>query len=684
LVGGPVAGEPPPSRVEPGGWGWEGVAAVALVLWAATTLGAASLLLPVKVVSDGPIYHLYFAARWWKAQRLDLIAAPFGENGATYFPAIGDLWFNALMIAWGGDRLAKIGQAPFLLVSGLTTCAIARRLGAGRASATVAAAWFVAVTPLMLFSFEANVDTLFTAGYLLAVYWFLRHAMGDDGLPALALGALAAGCALGSKATGVVFVPPLLLLGLVSAWCRGIGLRERLAGLLTVAAMPLTVAGFWYARNAMLTGNPLYPLHLEAFGRVLLRGWYGREVMPLSPYYIPVSDLGALGDTLLVVFDPRLVPLWLAALAGLWSWGRAQGGLGDAATTARPRISVDRWVWAASALAVLNIALYWLAIPYRTQQRFMFHAVGLASVPLARTFERYRAVRRLGVALLALHLLTPQAWPFSTPGHTPPQEPPWDMSRWVPNSVDCLISLPIGPERIRQASADPAVLASLVLRLAIGLGAWATAWFFARAVTARGFLAWVKAALAATVLVSGTLAAMYPWGLDSRRHFFPAFGDYYRGWLTFDLRCGPNGARVAYAGTNLPYFLMGVGLRNEVRYVNIDAHRDWLLHDYHRAAVLDGTAPRTWPNTRPGWDRIATDERAWLANLRAERIQWLVVTRANPAEGSHNLADPEEFPIERQWADAHPETFELVYGARERDPRFRLYRVLPERASGPS
>ena len=45
-----------------------------------------SLLLAVKVVSDGPIYHLYFAARWWKAGRLILVAAPFGENAATYFP----------------------------------------------------------------------------------------------------------------------------------------------------------------------------------------------------------------------------------------------------------------------------------------------------------------------------------------------------------------------------------------------------------------------------------------------------------------------------------------------------------------------------------------------------------------------------------------------------------------------
>ena len=75
--------------------------ALGLVVWTLAVLGMHSLLLPVKVVSDGPIYHLYFAARWWKAGRLFLVAAPFGENAATYFPANGDAWFTWLMVELG-------------------------------------------------------------------------------------------------------------------------------------------------------------------------------------------------------------------------------------------------------------------------------------------------------------------------------------------------------------------------------------------------------------------------------------------------------------------------------------------------------------------------------------------------------------------------------------------------------
>ena len=190
------------------------IVCLALVLSAVVVLGMRSLLLGVKVVSDGPIYHLYFAARWWKAGRLFLVASPFGENAATYFPANGDLWFSWLMATWGGERLAKLGQAPFLVLAGLAAYGCARRLGASRSASVVATCWFVSSTPLLLFSFEPNVDTIFVAGYLMAAYFFLRASTGAgdtaeaargtdwQSVPrnrsaetaAYCLGALAAGC----------------------------------------------------------------------------------------------------------------------------------------------------------------------------------------------------------------------------------------------------------------------------------------------------------------------------------------------------------------------------------------------------------------------------------------------------------------------------------------------------------
>ena len=171
---------------------WDAVLCVSLLLSTALILGMKSLFLGVKVVSDGPIYHLYFAARWWKAGRLFFVASPFGENAATYFPANGDLWFTWLMTSWGGDRLAKVGQAPFLVLAGAAAYACARRLGAGRAASLVATCWFASSSPLLIFSFEPNVDTIFVAGYLLSAYFFASAAEGAGDTAACWLGALSA------------------------------------------------------------------------------------------------------------------------------------------------------------------------------------------------------------------------------------------------------------------------------------------------------------------------------------------------------------------------------------------------------------------------------------------------------------------------------------------------------------
>ena len=156
---------------------------------------------------------------------------------------------------------------------------------------------------------------------------------------------------------------------------------------------------------------------------------------------------------------------------------------------------------------------------------------------------------------------------------------------------------------------------------------------------------------------------------------YPPFPDFYGGWQRLEAGSGPRGTRVAYAGTNIPYYLFGKDLRNDVRYVNVDRHRDWLLHDYHREAMREGAG--TWPNPRPGWDRSSPDYAAWLANLDAERINLVVVTRVNPAEGSHNVYDPRGLSDRARVGRRAPGVVSCsLYGRRPRTTRGSgLYRV---------
>jgi len=669
---------------------WDALAGLALVLSTALLFLLRSLLLAVKVVSDGPIYHLYFAARWWKAGRVFLVAAPFGETAATYFPANGDLWFTWLMATWGGDRLAKVGQVPFLVLAGWAAFGCARLLGAGRSASVVATLLFVSSTLFLSYSFEPNVDTIFVAGYLVAAYFFLRVSLGAGDTAAVVLGALAAGLAMGTKAVGVVFIPPLLVLAIGGTLVQSGATRTKIVRALAIALVPLVSGGYWLIRNGLVTGNPVYPLEVRWWGHTVWHGWYGPEVMRFSPDYIAFTNWRALGDTLSYVLDPRLLPLWIGSLAVVWAI-KSPGTTG-----------MRRGIAIFSLMAVLNVVIFWVCIPYRTQARFMLHAVGLLVAPLAVTLDRGRWLRHLAVLLLGIHVLTPQNWPFPTREDAIP----WDLTRVVPNAINAPLPLfsrfgqilqagkstrsvrnvlpgrrPVDVD-VNDAETWTRLVQSVGLIFGIGLASalLVSTWcgVFAKS-TRLGRRALSVGALALFLL----LGYLEVWceGLSRRDELYPIFPEFLMGWHHLEARSGPTGSRVAYAGTNLPYYLLGNGLRNEVRYVNVDRHRDWLMHDYHREARARGL--ENWPNSRPGWDRMRPDFQAWVDNLEAEGIQLLVVTRTNPDEGIHNIADSEYFPIERRWADSHPGQFEPLYGVAENDRWFRLYRFWRSRSDRP-
>ncbi len=657
---GPRPGEPAAvaeHECDSAGWSVPATIAVGLALWACLVIGIPSLMLPVKVVSDGPIYHLHFAARWWQEGRLSLIASPFGETAAAYFPANGDLWFAGLMVGWGGDRLARVGQAPFLLASALAVYALARRLGAGRSAAVLATTWFVTSTPILLFSFEPNVDTIFMAGYLLAVVFLARYALEDAELVNLILAGLAAGASWGCKPTATVFQPTLLLVGAAVILRRpgGRGLRlGHLAGFLLASG---ALAAYWFGRNFWLTGNPIYPAHLSVLGRTVLAGWFPTEAMSRSQFYIPRAAWPALLDILITVLDPRELLFWIAAALGLGA-------------VRSPSPAVRRWLWLCRGLAVANIALYWLVIPYRTQQRFMVQALGLLVPPLAALIGDRRPLQWAAAAILAVHLTTGQGWPV-----------PIQVTGLIPAPPLGAVSLPYTLEQWRVTLSRDATSAYLAAKVLGGLAALAVAWLWARAVRRPSRMT-VGLGLLATGAVVGLAIVAVERGLGGTRPRFPGFPEYYRAWNVLDQTCPPTGSRIAYAGTNLPYYLMGSDLRNWVGYVNIDANPHWLMHDYHRSAAGRGE-PVLWDTPRPGWDRIRPDREAWLANLEAAGIEWLVVARVNPVDGPFNLVagDPEQFPIERRWAEERPDRFVPLYGSNPPDPQMRIYRVIPSKKS---
>ncbi len=93
----------------------------------------------------------------------------------------------------------------------------------------------------------------------------------------------------------------------------------------------------------------------------------------------------------------------------------------------------------------------------------------------------------------------------------------------------------------------------------------------------------LRATIAASAMVAVPCTGAWRQVAESRATF--PIAPLARAWDRLDRLAGSRSARIAYAGTNLVYYLMGRWQRHDVVYVNIDAHRGWRLHDYHREAI---------------------------------------------------------------------------------------------------
>jgi len=168
--------------------------------------------------------------------------------------------------------------------------------------------------------------------------------------------AAAIGLAAGSKYAGAALALPFAAVGAIALVRRrrAIGARDVWLAL----AIVLASGGFWYARNILVTGNPLYPVAVPGLP---LPALYGGAEMRAWEYHLPVADLGALGATLLG--------------AGI--------GFASAAAVATARL----WRGLEAPLLAVLLAMFWFVIPYQ-ESRFLFAAFGVGAIALARAADR--------------------------------------------------------------------------------------------------------------------------------------------------------------------------------------------------------------------------------------------------------------------------------------------------------
>jgi Dolichyl-phosphate-mannose-protein mannosyltransferase len=440
-------------------------------------------------------------------------------------------------------------------------------------------------------------------------------AMTDVGTAAFLLAALPFLVRAGRRSSGPLLRAPRLADAVFFGGAVGLGAGSKVVG--AVLALPLVIAGAVVcarsARRAQVLG--VATLAAAATGGF----WYARNVVvacnPLYPLAVKLGAMtvwpGVYDAAVLRASDYHVATDALAALGQLLLEPGFSFALGGAVALVAGARRRPAW----TALAVAFVALFWLALPYQ-ESRFLFVAWGAVAVALG-TLARAEA--------------------------------PWT---WAPLALAALGGVVEHPTVERGA----ALGAGAVMLVAFGP---------ARAVLATERARRLRRALVPASALAGAVFVIVAAFRAPVAVAYSVGDDLDDAWAW--VRAHVRDTRVAYTGNNLPFPLAGDDLSNDVRYVNVAGAAEDRLHDFARRA------PRAFTGPEPAPYRDDARYATWLANLRATRRALLFVAALDPGVRRTIAADADGFPVERAWADSHPERFTLRFAS----GAARVYGVAP-------
>ena len=331
-------------------------------------------------------YHLEMPREWYEQGRI----GPQSHNVYGYFPFNAEMHALAAMHLRGGPW-AGMYQAQYMSVIYAALAALAV-YGATRSPSAVAVVAGVPWTVMLAgVAYDESALVLYTA---LAAAWTLR-AMRRRPVRRLILAGATAGLACGVKYTAV----PMVLVALAVAAGATVLIdrkpaawkRRRLIGIGCAGGAALLVLSPWLVRNAVWTGNPVYPLAMNVLGR---GGMSAAQVERWNVAHAPPASEAAL--------SMRPVALWRSVLIDgqygyvLWPLTLAAAVVGM--TDSRSRR-------AALVLVTLlgGMLVVWLFFTHLLG-RFMVPAVPVAALLIGRI--RLRAFTPVAAAGAGLMLLT--------------------------------------------------------------------------------------------------------------------------------------------------------------------------------------------------------------------------------------------------------------------------------------
>jgi hypothetical protein len=248
---------------------WDRVSLVLLLAGLAVWFVYA-VLLGTKHGFDDLVYHATIAGGWLVNHRIVLEPMTY----QAYYPLNAEMLSSWFMLPYRTDAFASLTALYWAALSALSIVSIVYSLTGSLERARVAAALFVCATGVHALDAYQGIIRSFAAvdlagpAVLLAAVAVIARPSEDRSAPGAAevayLGLLS-GFAVGVK---VSFAPAALVLmvWLLALRWRRLSPAAAGTGLLLFAAGLVITGAYWYARNWVVCGNPLFPAEFGPFG----------------------------------------------------------------------------------------------------------------------------------------------------------------------------------------------------------------------------------------------------------------------------------------------------------------------------------------------------------------------------------------------------------------------------------
>ena len=227
------------------------------------------------IEADALTYHMPCVVKWLQNEsiRTPYYNAYVGPIG--YYPGNYELLSLFTVLPFHKDLFVNLVNFFMFVPFGVVIYGILKKLNVSEKVATIAPAIFL-TTPIILRQAGIPQNDLFLVFTLaVSVYFLAKILLKERVSQSLALFSITLGLFVGTKSNAIVFGFAIFLIMTVSIL---VSQRFKAKAFLHISMAFIStfiLGGFWYLRNLIVTGNPLFPLDVKLFGVNFFDGYLG-------------------------------------------------------------------------------------------------------------------------------------------------------------------------------------------------------------------------------------------------------------------------------------------------------------------------------------------------------------------------------------------------------------------------